>query len=277
MWAVLSSAGIYSARSAGDATFAFAMAFGAWRLVARAFSADIQRLLHRFGATAVAQQGRCVTAAICLFLCTLVALRGAASDQNQRKQLQKSAAVWVLDQSGNCFLMEKSELRRRVGLRQISVTDPKCVVRGSMSQAVTFSSSVKNERHHAGDERHHRKQKPQASAAPDDSPTRSERNPLVTEATIPLQSTPDSWATVNQTTELKKFCAFDISNWPCGFGVEERIAILKPGDRVKVLSGKNRTKDGSDVYRIRTLQGWEGWIPDTSLALEGRNAWLGHQ
>ncbi len=92
---------------------------------------------------------------------------------------------------------------------------------------------------------------------------------------IPLQSTPDPWATVNHTTELKKFCAFNIGIWPCGFGVEETVAILKPGDRVKLLSPKTRTKNGNDVYRIRTPQGWEGWITDRALILENRNAGLG--
>ncbi len=96
-------------------------------------------------------------------------------------------------------------------------------------------------------------------------------------AAIRLQSTPDPWATVNQTTELKKLCAFDIGTWPCGFGVEETIAILKPGDRVRVLSTKTRTKDGSDVYRIRTAQGWEGWITESSLMLESGYAGLVHK
>ncbi len=267
MWAVSSSAGVYSARSAGDAAVAFAMAFGAWALVARAFSADIRRFLTRFGTTAAAKQPHYVAATICLLLCTLLVLRGALNgDRDRRKQAREEArVVWVLDQSGNCFPIDEQELRRRMGLRQISVADPRCVLRGS--KPGTVSSSVREERH--------REQKSKASAAPDESPTRSERNPLVIKTAIPLQSTPAPWATVNHTTELKKFCTFNIGTWPCGFGVEETVAILKPGDRVKLLSFKTRTKDGSDVYRIRTPQGWEGWVTDRALILENRNAGLG--
>ncbi|SRR5581483_7025920 len=266
MWALLSSSGVYSASSASNAAFAFAMAFGAWMLIARAFSADIRRLLARISARAAAHQGRYVTAAICLLLCTLVVLRGMA-ERIQRKQAQASRIVWVLGRSGNCFLMDERELRERAVLRQISVTDPRCAIRKAKPQPATVSSSVREERHH--------QQRSKAIAAASESPSRAEPNPLVITTAIPLQSTPDPWAIVNQTTELKKFCAFDIGTWPCGFGVEETIAILKPGDRVKVLSSKTRTKDGNDVYRIRTPQGWEGWIPESSLMLESGYAGLG--
>ncbi len=144
MWAVTSSAGVYSARSAGDAAVAFAMAFGAWTLVARAFSADIRRFLTRFGATAAAKQPHYVAATICLVLCTLLVLRGALNgNRDERKQAREEArVVWVLDQSGDCFPMEKSELRRRVGLRQISVADPRCIIRKGKPQTGTASSSV---------------------------------------------------------------------------------------------------------------------------------------
>ncbi len=85
-------------------------------------------LIWAFGATAAAKQTRYVMAVICLLLCTLVALRGGVAERIQRKQAQERRLVWVLDQSGNCFPIEKHELRRRAGLRQISVTDPSCVI-----------------------------------------------------------------------------------------------------------------------------------------------------
>ncbi len=236
-------------------------------LAARAFSADIRSLLHRFGATAAAKQTRYVTASICLLLCTLVVLRGMA-ERIQRKQAQERRLVWVLDQSGNCFPIEKHELRRRAGLRQIGVTDPNCVIRKSEPQTEAVSSSAR-------EERRRRDKKTRPIAPPEARPAGSEGNPLVVTAAVPLQSTPDPWATVNQKTELKKLCAFDVGTWPCGFGVEETIAILKPGDRVKVLSSKTRTKGGNDVYRIRTAQGWEGWIPESSLMVESSYAALG--
>src|SRR5205823_1770742 len=76
-------------------------------------------------------------------------------------------------------------------------------------------------------------------------------------------------ATVNRMAQMKKRCAFNVGTVPCGWGVEEKIATLQSGDRVKVLSRRVRAKDGSDVYEIRTQEGWQGWITDNCLTADG--------
>lgn len=76
-------------------------------------------------------------------------------------------------------------------------------------------------------------------------------------------------ATVHR-SEIKKRCGFDTGSMPCGyddgkFGV---IATLREGDRVKVLSPSTRAKDGEDIFKVRTAQGWEGWIDANYVTLD---------
>jgi hypothetical protein len=55
----------------------------------------------------------------------------------------------------------------------------------------------------------------------------------------------------------------------CDFGPEE-VAELKQGDRVKVLSPLTRAQSGDDIYKVRTQQGWEGWIKAEGITLESQ-------
>jgi hypothetical protein len=70
---------------------------------------------------------------------------------------------------------------------------------------------------------------------------------------------------------IDKRCAFlPLDNYGrCGFG-PETIARLQSGDRVRVLSPKVRAENGDDIYKVRTQQGWEGWIESTNITLEER-------
>jgi hypothetical protein len=60
---------------------------------------------------------------------------------------------------------------------------------------------------------------------------------------------------------IEKRCAFlppdnyRRCNWE-----PETIARLKRFDRLTILSPLTRAEDGQDIYRVRTAQGWEGWI-----------------
>ena len=70
---------------------------------------------------------------------------------------------------------------------------------------------------------------------------------------------------------LYKRCAFlPMENaGRCDFGPEE-VAELKQGDRVKVLSPLTRAQSGDDIYKVRTQQGWEGWIKAEGITLESQ-------
>jgi len=70
---------------------------------------------------------------------------------------------------------------------------------------------------------------------------------------------------------LYKRCAFlPTDNYGrCGFG-PETIAKLKNGNRVKVLSRLVRGENGDDIYKVRTQQGWEGWIDSKSITIEAQ-------
>jgi hypothetical protein len=46
-----------------------------------------------------------------------------------------------------------------------------------------------------------------------------------------------------------------------------KIAVLKKGDRVQILSGKVRAPDGSDIYEAK-FQQWTGWVSASDLSPE---------
>ena len=48
----------------------------------------------------------------------------------------------------------------------------------------------------------------------------------------------------------------------------ETIATLKRGDRVRLLSPLTRAENGSDIYKVRTEQDWDGWIDSNHIRLE---------
>ena len=70
-------------------------------------------------------------------------------------------------------------------------------------------------------------------------------------------------------TSLYKRCAFlPKDNYGrCNYQ-PQTVAQLKKGDRVKVLSPQVRAEDGDDIYKVRTQQGWEGWIDSRGITME---------
>ena len=77
-------------------------------------------------------------------------------------------------------------------------------------------------------------------------------------------------ATVARWAQLKKLCAFDTGSIPCGYdgGKWGTIANLRQGDRVQLLSPRDRAKNGADIYKVSTAQGWEGWVDGDYLRLD---------
>jgi len=70
-------------------------------------------------------------------------------------------------------------------------------------------------------------------------------------------------------TSLYKRCAFlPKDNYGrCNYR-PQTVAQLKNGDRVRVLSSEVRAEDGDDIYKVRTQQGWEGWIDSRGITME---------
>jgi hypothetical protein len=68
---------------------------------------------------------------------------------------------------------------------------------------------------------------------------------------------------------LHKRCAFLPSeNYSrCGFGPEV-VAELKAGDRVTVMSPLTRAENSDEIYKVRTEQGWVGWIDARGVTLD---------
>jgi DnaJ domain len=68
---------------------------------------------------------------------------------------------------------------------------------------------------------------------------------------------------------LDKRCAFLPSDnyGRCGYK-PETLARLQRGDRLRVLSPKIRAENGEDIRKVRTEQGWEGWIDISNITLE---------
>lgn len=75
-------------------------------------------------------------------------------------------------------------------------------------------------------------------------------------------------ATLTRTTSLYKSCEFNLGAYPCGFGAEPEVAELREGDRVEIVPPEVRARDGEDIYQVRTIQGWEGWVDSNCLSLD---------
>jgi hypothetical protein len=75
--------------------------------------------------------------------------------------------------------------------------------------------------------------------------------------------------TGNYYGSLKKRCAFlPLTNYGRCHYQPETIAELRGGDRVRILSPQLRAENGDDIYKIRTQQGWEGWIDSRGITIE---------
>jgi hypothetical protein len=72
-------------------------------------------------------------------------------------------------------------------------------------------------------------------------------------------------------TKIYKRCAFlPRDNYArCNYQ-PETVAELRSGDRVRVLSRMVRAESGDDIYKVRTEQGWEGWIDARCITLESQ-------
>jgi hypothetical protein len=72
-------------------------------------------------------------------------------------------------------------------------------------------------------------------------------------------------------TSIYKRCAFlpQDNYGRCNYQ-PETVAELKRGDRVRVLSRMVRAENGDDIYKVRTEQGWEGWIDARGITLESQ-------
>jgi hypothetical protein len=67
---------------------------------------------------------------------------------------------------------------------------------------------------------------------------------------------------------LEKRCAFMAVGNPRHCSFDHTLAELRPGDRVRVVSPRTRAEDGNDIYKIRTEQGWVGWVNSMFLVVE---------
>jgi hypothetical protein len=63
-------------------------------------------------------------------------------------------------------------------------------------------------------------------------------------------------------------CGFYTGTLPCSEEytssrvkeLDGQKATLKSGDRLELLSLKRRAENGQDIYKVRTAQGWTGWV-----------------
>jgi DnaJ domain len=71
--------------------------------------------------------------------------------------------------------------------------------------------------------------------------------------------------------ELNKRCAFlPADNYGrCGFA-PETVAQLKMGDHLRVLSSLTRAENGKDILKVKTEQGWVGWIDANYVSLQAK-------
>jgi hypothetical protein len=58
------------------------------------------------------------------------------------------------------------------------------------------------------------------------------------------------------------------AGWPASQDDRIPLAELRPGERVRVVSLHTRVENGNDIYKIRTEQGWLGWVNSTFLVVE---------
>ena len=66
---------------------------------------------------------------------------------------------------------------------------------------------------------------------------------------------------------LNKRCAFLTPfNGLCS--LDDTLAYLRTGDQITILSPLTRAEDGADIYRVRTKQGWVGWINSNAITIQ---------
>jgi hypothetical protein len=66
---------------------------------------------------------------------------------------------------------------------------------------------------------------------------------------------------------LNKRCAFRPPfNGYCA--LDDTVAYLRAGDPITILSPLTRAENGSDIYRVRTKQGWVGWISSNFVTVD---------
>ena len=83
-------------------------------------------------------------------------------------------------------------------------------------------------------------------------------------------------ATVHTDTMLSARCAFDVDNLPCLPAWQKgqiktqdgSIAWLNAGDRIDVLSPLTRAENGFSIYKVRTSQGWVGWVTALDIDID---------
>jgi hypothetical protein len=79
------------------------------------------------------------------------------------------------------------------------------------------------------------------------------------------------WATIigDYGPKIYKRCYFNVDpGASCGYlDADQVVASLHKGDRVRVLSGKIRSSDGSEIYEVK-FQSWTGWVSATDVTLE---------
>jgi len=93
----------------------------------------------------------------------------------------------------------------------------------------------------------------------------------------PFKRTPVlAHATVHTNTMLSARCAFGVENLPCYKAWlhsqikahDGAIAWLNAGDRVEVLSPLTRAENGFSIYKVRTSQGWVGWVTALDIDID---------
>lgn len=85
----------------------------------------------------------------------------------------------------------------------------------------------------------------------------------------PQPSTVGYAVVISDYAAIEKRCAFlPYDNYGrCNFR-SETIATPRKLDRLKILSPLTRAENGEDIYKVRTTQGWEGWIDSRSVELQ---------
>jgi hypothetical protein len=83
----------------------------------------------------------------------------------------------------------------------------------------------------------------------------------------PQSTTPNPFYAIVKSNyaRLEKRCAFLRVGNPRHCSFYHTIAELREGDRVRVVSPSTRAEDGNDIFKIRTEQGWVGWVDSTFI------------
>jgi hypothetical protein len=70
----------------------------------------------------------------------------------------------------------------------------------------------------------------------------------------------DVYAIVTSDYPAIEKCLSALGQLPTLQSEPETIARPRRFDRLTILSPLTRAEDGEDIYKVRTAQGWEGWI-----------------